>query len=241
MKKYLLLLTLHAFYFTSFAQKGPPIGTNGVHSDSRLSDLFENIKNRVEDQKTSVDQIKGSPYFDESFKLAKVEYFGKILKDKIYLRYNAYSDEMEMVSNPQLKNSETILIKNNKVACIIDENAYRYLGYVDENETPAVGYVLELFKGEKLSFYERNEKVYMGATQARTSLERSFPARFVDKKKFYFSIENGSLKEVKLNKKKVSNSLKAYDKDVKSYISTSKTKLKSKEDVLQLLSFIEKN
>ena len=133
------------------------------------------------------------------------------------------------------------LITNNKVACIIDENAYRYLGYVDENETPAVGYVLELFKGEKLSFYERNEKVYMGATQARTSLERSFPARFVDKKKFYFSIENGSLKEVKLNKKKVINSLKAYDKDVKIYISTSKTKLKSKEDVLQLLSFIEKN
>ena len=81
----------------------------------------------------------------------------------------------------------------------------------------------------------------MGATQARTSLERSFPARFVDKKKFYFSIENGSLKEVKLNKKKVSNTLKAYDEDVKNYISASKTKLKSKEDVLQLLNFIEKN
>jgi len=61
---------------------GYGVGSNGVRSDSRLLDLFEDIKNKVTTQTLSVNQIKGSPYYDESFKLAEVEYFGKILEEK---------------------------------------------------------------------------------------------------------------------------------------------------------------
>ncbi|MEK9567182.1 MAG: hypothetical protein VW125_08740 [Flavobacteriaceae bacterium] len=219
--------------------RGYGVGSNGVRSDSRLLDLFEDMKNKVTTQTLSVNQIKGSPYYDESFKLAEVEYFGKILEEKTYLRYNAFSDELEMVSNPQLKESETILIKNNKVACVIDGLSYRYLGYLNEDEPPAVGYVIELFKGQKIALYERNEKIYMEATQARTSLERSFPARFVDKKRFYIAIDNGSLEEVKLSKKKILTSLKNYNAEIKSFISETGTKLKNPEDVIELLAFLE--
>ena len=111
MKKYFSTLFLILSFFLSEAQtaRGDGIGSNGVRSDGRLIDFFEDIKNRATNQTLSANNIKGSPYFDESFKIAQIEYFGKILEDKTYLRYNAFSDELEMVNNPQLKKSETIL------------------------------------------------------------------------------------------------------------------------------------
>lgn len=246
MKKVFLVFALFTSLSLSvYSQTAPAnavaVGAMGVRSDGRLIDVFENIKNRASSQKVSVSKIKGSPYFDEAFKIAEVEYFGKILEDKTYLRYNAFSDEMEMVTNPQLKESETILIKNNKVACVVDGYSYRYLGYIDENEPPAVGYVIELFKGKTFSFYERNEKVYMEATEARTSLERSFPARFVDKKKYYIAFDNGSLKQIKLSKKKISAMLKPFSAEIKAFLASSGSKLKNSEEVVELFNYLEKS
>ncbi|MEK9613331.1 MAG: hypothetical protein VW080_05335 [Flavobacteriaceae bacterium] len=219
---------------------GYGIGSNGVQSDSRLIDLFENIKNRANSSTANaLNKTKGSPYFEENFQKAQVEYFGNVLKDEIYLRYNAFSDEMEMSSIPNPKSSDNILIKNNKVSCVMDGSTYRYLGFIKENQPPSVGYVKELFKGKVFSFYERKSKAYMEATVARTSLERSFPARFVDKTDYFYSIENGSLMEVKLSKKKISSALKSYSGEIKSFLSNSKMKLKNPEEVIQLLNYLE--
>jgi hypothetical protein len=121
----------------------------------------------------------------------------------------------------------------------MDGSTYRYLGFIKENQPPSVGYVKELFKGKVFSFYERKSKVYMEATVARTSLERSFPARFVEKTDYFYSIENGSLLEVKLSKKKISSALKTYSGEIKSFLSDSKMKLKNPEEVIQLLNYLE--
>jgi hypothetical protein len=109
---------------------------------------------------------------------------------------------MEIASSPLIKISENILLKNNKIFCVIDGDTYRYLGFREENQPPAVGYLKELFEGKLFSFYERKFKVYMEATVARTSLERSFPARFVDKIQYYYSVNNGEINQIKLSKKK---------------------------------------
>jgi hypothetical protein len=221
------------------ATKGYDVGSNGTQSDSRILDMFENIKNRANSATKAISSIKGSPYFDESFKSSQVEYFGKTLKDNIYLRYNAFSDEMEMGKTANQNSSEEILIKNNKVACVIEGDTYRYLGYINENEAPAVGYVKELFKGAVFSFYIRQTKAYMEATTARTSLERSFPARFVDKTEYYYAIENGPLQEVKLSKKKILTSLKPYASDIKTFINDKDYRLKKSKEVVELFTFLE--
>ncbi|MFL2604772.1 MAG: hypothetical protein ACJ0PP_07580, partial [Flavobacteriaceae bacterium] len=84
------------------------IGANGVRSDSRINDLFEDLKNKVKKQNITSTKIKGSPYFNESFELAEIEYFGKILNDKVYLRYNALNDEMEMSLNSSSTDSDNV-------------------------------------------------------------------------------------------------------------------------------------
>ena len=98
MKNFFIILTLFLSvdHLQAQATKSNNIGSNGVLSDSRILDIFENIKNKANSATKAIGSIKGSPYFDKSFKSSQVEYFGKTLKDNIYLRYNAFRDEMEM-------------------------------------------------------------------------------------------------------------------------------------------------
>ena len=215
------------------------IGANGVRSDSRINDLFENLKNKVKKQNTKSFKIKGSPYFNDSFELAQIEYFGKDLNEKIYLRYNALNDEMEMSLNSSSTDSDNVLIKNNKVSCIINNEKYKYLGFTPENSNPIIGYLSILFKGENLTLYERKQKIYLEATKARTSLERSFPARYTDKIEYYFSINDGSTLQIKLNKKDLFRKLYSYSEGIKEYLSLNKIKIRSKEDLLGLFNYLD--
>ncbi len=237
MKYYLYKILFFFYTVNSIFSQGIP--SNGVQSDLRLVDLYEKIKKRMGEKTLSVNKIKGTPYFDKSFKLAEVNYFGELLKDKIYLRFNAFSDEMEIATSSLMKSSENILIKNNKVSCLIDGKIYRYLAYKAENHPPAVGYLKELFRGKNFSFFERKSKVYMQATTARTSLERSFPARFVDKTEYYFSINDAELNQIKLSKKKILSKLKSYSSSIKSFLENNDAKLKSLEDIVALFNYLD--
>ena len=237
MKLYQLTILLFLYNFTTLSSQGN--NSNGVQSDLRLVDLYENIKNKIGKKTYSNQKIKGTPYFEKTFKLAEVEYFGELITDKIYIRFNAYNDEMEIASSPLTKSSENILIKNNKVFCIIDGKTYRYLGFKEDNQPPAVGYLKELFKGELFSFYERKFKVYMQATVARTSLERSFPARFVEKIQYYYSVNNGEINQIKLSKKNILNKLKPHSSSIKLFMEKNNSKLKSLKDVVEMFNFID--
>ena len=225
-------IIINQFYFSQ------SIGANGVRSDSRINDLFGDLKNRVKKQRITSIKIKGSPYFNESFELAEIEYFGKILNDKVYLRYNALNDEMEMSLNSYSTDSDNVLIKNNKVSCIINNEKYKYLGFTPENSNPIIGYLSVLYLGKSLTLYERKKKIYMQATKARTSLERSFPARYTDKIEYYFSINNGSIFEIKINKKDVFRKLNSYGESIKKYLSFNKIKIRSKENIRDYTSYI---
>lgn len=238
MKFYLIILLAINFSQLIFSQS---IGANGVRSDSRINDLFEDLKNRVKKQNITSIKIKGSPYFDESFELAEIEYFGKILNDKIYLRYNALNDEMEMSLNSSSTDSDNVLIKNNKISCIIENKKYKYLGFTPDNSNPIIGYLCILFEGKNLTLYQRKQKIYLEATKARTSLERSFPARYSDKIEYYFSINNGSTLEIKLNKKDLFRKLNSYSESIKEYLVLNKIKIKSKEDLFSLFKYLDVN
>ena len=238
MKLYFMVFVLTIINHFNFSQS---IGANGVRSDSRINDLFEDLKNRVKKQSITSINIKGSPYFNESFELAEIEYFGKILNDKVYLRYNAYNDEMEMGLNSSSTDSKNVLIKNNKVSCVINNKKFKYLGFTPDNSNPIIGYLSILYFGKSLTLYERKKKIYMQATKARTSLERPFPARYTDNIEYYFSIDNGSIFEIKINKKDVFRKLNSYGESIKKYLSFNKIKIRSKEDLLSLFKYLDLN
>ena len=211
------------------------IGSNGVKSDSRINDLFELIKNRVSKNSNSNRKIKGSEYFDETFKPANVNYFGKDLNQNIFLRYNAYSDEIEFTNNPKTQSSDKILMKNINISCKIEGEKYIYTDYIDENDFRKKGYLIELFSGKKYVLYEKKLKIFMEGSNAKTSLERSFPPRFVEKHKYFISKKNNTKMEIKLNKKSIIDFLGVDEELIKKIIKERKLKFKQSSDLKVIL------
>ena len=211
------------------------IGSNGIKSDSRINDLFELIKNRVsKDSKLNI-KIKGSEYFDEKFKSADVKYFNKYLNQNIFLRYNAHSDELEFTNNPKAQSSDKILMKNINISCRIEGEKYLYTDYIDENDFRRKGYLIKLFSGKKYVLYEKKMKIFMEGSNAKTSLERTFPPRFVEKHKYFISKNNSTKKEVKLNKKSIIDFLGVEEELIKKIIKERKLKFKKPSDLKVIL------
>ena len=232
-------LLYSVFFLNTCGLFSQNIGSNGVKSDSRINDLFELIKNRVSKNSNSNRKIKGSEYFDEKFKPANVNYFGKDLNQNIFLRYNAYSDEIEFTNNPKTQSSDKILMKNINISCQIEEEKYIYTDYIIENDSRKKGYLIELFSGKKYVLYEKKLKIFMEGSNAKTSLERSFPPRFVEKHKYFISKNNTTKMEVKLNKKSIIDFLDVEEKLIKKIIKEGKLKFKQSSDLKFILMEVD--
>ena len=216
------------------------IGSNGVKSDSRINDLFELIKNRVNKNSYTNAEAKGSEYFDDKFKSAYVRYFGKNLNQNIFLRYNAYKDEVEFTNNPKAVSSDKILMKNINISCQIEGKKYNYVNYVNGNNIKKKGYLVELFQGTKYTFCEKRMKIFMEGSEAKTSLERSFPPRYVKKFEYFVSTNQSLFKEIKLNKKSIIDILNVEEGLLKKIIKEKKLKFKRPSDIKAILVEIDK-
>ena len=64
MKLYQHTIFLLLCNFTTLSSQGN--NSNGVQSDLRLVDLYENIKNKIGKKTFSNQKIKGTPYFDKT-------------------------------------------------------------------------------------------------------------------------------------------------------------------------------
>lgn len=200
-------------------RSGAPQGLAWGQTDAAAVDFFTNLTSTPK-KVLSAKDINGSPYFTEEFKLAKVFYGGRFEDGKeIYIRHNAYSDELEMATSPYQYASEQILLKTKEVFCELDGKVFKLLPYISKSSgAPEIGYLQTVFDGEHFKVFLNQTKVFMKQQPARTSLERSFPARFVDNQTYYYSkdgetpkylnVSKGTLKKLFLNKNSAKETLK---------------------------------
>ncbi len=211
---------------------GPPSpGLAWGQTDQAAIDFFTNLTSRPKKILTAAD-IQGTPYFIEEFKLAKVFYGGRFEDGKeIYIRHNAYSDELEMATSPYQYASEQILLKTKEVFCELEGVTFKLLPYISKTSgNPEIGYLQTIFEGEHYNVYLKQTKVFMKQQPARTSLERSFPPRFVDSQIYYYSKDGETPKYLNTSK----GSLKKLFKDKTQAKELLKNK-GSETEVLQLI------
>jgi len=234
MKKTLIIFSL-AIGSLAYSQSvlngtagGASQGLAWGQTDADAINFFNNLTSRPK-KTLSAKDINGTPYFIEEFKLAKVYYGDKFEEGKnIYIRHNAYSDELEMAISPYQNASDQILIKTKEVFCEIEGITFKLLPYISKSSgQPEIGYLQSIFEGEKYSVYLKQTKVFMKQQAARTSLERSFPPRFVDSQVFYYSKEGETPKYLNTSK----GNLKKLFKDKEQ----TKELLKTKGNDLELL------
>ena len=208
-------------------------------TDSRVQDAYTDLVNSVTRAIVKTD-IKGSPYFNEKFIDSKIKYFDKNLEEVFYLRYNAFSDEIEMGKNKFQNESVEIVQKNENIVCYIEDDIFLLKSYKNEIGNQKKGYLNMIFDGQKSKIYRSKRKIFMEATQARTSLERAFPARYIDEKSYYISSKNSSeINYLKVSKKSLLKLIDRKEKKVKKFMSENKIKLKNEGDLIKVFQFYE--
>ena len=232
MKKLLLLITLITF--------------NSILGQQGLQNLGGNAQIALTDfsnKRTSPPpplNITGSQYFDLDFKESKLEYFERVIKDSGYMRYNAFTDEVEMADTPYQNNSDLVLIKSKDVIPTINGQRYEYLPHRLNKENSKIGYLIKVYEGSKYTLYIKKSKKFMEAKIARTSLENSFPPRYVDDSKTYISTSGNTPIAIKNSKKTV---LKFFNNSsgLKKFIKNEKIKFNKIESIIKVVEYVDKN
>ena len=183
--------------------------------------------------------VQGSHYFNKDFKIAKLEYFGKELNDTGYMRYNAFRDEIEMADTQYQDESDVILLKSADVIPLINDERYEYLPYRLESGNAFIGYLVNIFDGKNDKLYLKRKKTFMEAKIARTSLENSFPPRYVESEELYISSNGGTPVKLKQSKKSIISYFKSNSDKVKKFIKSEKLKVSELSSIIKIFEFAE--
>lgn len=180
--------------------------------------------------------VQGTIYHNENFTLGTLYVNGKEIR-KMYLRYDAYNDEIEL---KDALGSEEIkaMVKNPVYYCSIAKEEYYYLGYTDEDGNQKNGYLVPLVIGDAYTLFIKHQKVYKKGKQASTSLDASFPSRFTDNTEYYVSKADKAPVHMKTKKADVLSLFSEDDqKAIKDYFKEKRPNVKDDNDLLNLFTY----
>lgn len=139
---YLITLLTHAQQFNIGDQDGQAL------TDSRLMDFLTDMRNSVgknESLKISK-MVKGSPYFTASFSPGYIRHKNDLISKTVFLRYNAFNDEIEMAASAHQTQAKEAVLKRNEIVITIGDQTFRYLPYFDKSGNSTLGYLIPVFE-----------------------------------------------------------------------------------------------
>ena len=156
-------------------------------------DFLTDMRNNVgKNSAVKVKNIKGSPYFTPNFSPGQIRHKNDLISETLFLRYNAFNDEVEIASSTHQTIAKEALLKRNDIVCVIGEETYLYIPYLNNRKKLTLGYLIPCYVHENVKIFKRKKKNYLEATQPRTSLEQAFPPRFVDEIQYFLSLNEGT-------------------------------------------------
>jgi len=203
-------------------------------TSTALYDIMEKYRNPAKLD----ENIIGSPYYNESFSYGKVFMKKKELEKVFAVRYNAYTDEIEINDGVKID----VLLKNKDITCLIEGEKYSYLAYFKKNnsEDIQIGYLKTVFEGKKIILYIKESKMFKEGKKAKTSLTTSIPPKLVDFKTFYFSkIDETPYNFKPKNKELLTIIIPKYRSKMKDYIKNNHLKFKSKADLVMYFKYYD--
>lgn len=177
---------------------------------------------------------EGSPYYNgESFLKADILDYSKNLQE---LRYNAYSDEMEFMSNKEvyiadkepgmLVNFEDL---NKKYICLNYNfgfgNRYGYL-------------VLLVSDSQKYSLYKREKFELLKGEKSPNGITKDRNDYYSKEKDLYLLSYNGDFKKIDNSKKSLVDAFGAKSNEAELYLKTNKLNIKKESDLIKLISYM---
>ncbi|WP_036379865.1 hypothetical protein [Muricauda sp. MAR_2010_75] len=212
----------------------------GLGNNPAMMDLYNDMRMKFgrmgEEVNLTLDDIDGTIYLNEDFTLGALYEDGVAFK-RLYLRYDAYNDEVELKESAD---SEMVraMVKHPKYSCSIDGDKFVYMDYQNEDGESVSGYLKPLVYGDGYVLYEKQIKVFKEGKPAKTSLDNSFPHRFLDKTEYYVS-SGGEFP--KFMKTKKSDVLSVFPDDqygaMKNYVKGKRIDFDDSRDLMNLFAY----
>ena len=206
-----------------------------IYTD-RAQQAFIDLSNRKADSNKKDSNVKGSQFFNNSFVKGSIDYFGREVNEEIFVRYNAFKDEIEMSQSEFNSNEVFILIKSKDVIPTIDGIAYNYLAHRLDDSRASIGYLNIVYEGENYVLFSKKRKIFMDGVKARTSFEKDFPPRFIDTEDYLISFNNDTPVTIKLSKKGI---IDYFGKEISSYMRKNRLKASELSSLIQIIEYFE--
>ena len=173
--------------------------------------------------------LVGSPYLTDDFKRGMV-YMENETPYPAMMRYNAYQDEIQVQSADGIS---TLFMRDNIWAELNGETIK--IETYEKGSGTAQGYFFELNKGAT-RLLKKHKRVFTEAVPASSSYAQDKPPSFDDDITYYLAQEGVPAKEIKLKKKDIEEILTS--KQAQAYIKENKMKLKSEDEVIELINHL---
>ncbi len=224
MKKILFLSISLTALCSNFAQAQ-------INAQQTVNDIATNERRFAD--KNAVDKTAGSKYFNETFLPAKIVGSNEI----ILVRHNAYTDDMEVNVNDQIK---VVPAEVNMVINLTNSTtSYEYVEYTNEKGVKKEGYLKLISNNPKVKIY-KSEVVYLKPeVHPASGYDTYKPATYAKSKDEYFIRLSGSeVKPLSLKKKAIVSIVPEKEKEIASFIKENKISFSEDADLNQLGKFI---
>lgn len=204
--------------------------------ENLYSDMRIKFGRLGEEVNLTLEDIDGTIYLNENFTMGTLYDEGVAFKN-MYIRYDAYNDEVELKES---LDSDVVrsMLKHPVYSCSVNGNDYYYAIYTDEDGVSQKGYLTPVVTGEDYNLFVKHKKVFKEGKQARNSLEKSFPHRFLDKTEYYVSRTGETPVFMKTKKSDVLSLFSEEDqKAIKDYFKDKRPNVNDDTDLLNLFTY----
>lgn len=174
----------------------------------------------------------GSQYLNEEFSPSLVT-INDTTTYNAMLRYNAYSDEIEMKNDDKI----TALFKRPYISAKIGDSTYEILDYTTADNQNKTGYFVVIRTNGSHKFYRKDYKIFKPGKQAASTYKKDTAPTFEDRRDYYVLLENNAnLRGLKLKKKSITELL-GKESELNSFIKKNKLDLKNESDLVKLFRY----
>ncbi|QHI37052.1 hypothetical protein IMCC3317_24300 [Kordia antarctica] len=231
----LLPIALLLLFSTSiFAQSsGAP---REFESTSQIYDHLRKLLNTKEKEpyKIDWDNVKGSPYLYENYKMAQF-YIGDKSYGTIMMRLNTYSNEVELLPHDGQEMEALMKVDGSRV--VFEGKTLELFTYKDEEGFEKKAYFLVLNDEKNVQLLLRKKCKFSPNEKAPTRNQADRAAKFTQYD-YYYIVKNGEPILVETKKKAVVKLFPEKESEIKKYIKSEKLKLKKEKDFAKLIDYV---
>ncbi len=232
MKLHLSIAFISLISISLYSQINQSAHNKLVNARIEAEIFFEQYGISEEDLKN----IKGSPYETNYFQPGNIFENTELKASKVPMRYNIFSDEIEIKSSFQPDENEiNVLTKSPNY--IVDISGSTYVYVLNSLSSDKSGYFKVLHEGDHYDLYKKSSVTYIEKKFAETNYQQDQPARFDRNDTYYMVNKQGRFLELNTKKRKFLKAFGDKKKNVENHIKEQKLSTKEETDMAKIFKY----